>query len=54
MILKHDLNGSRCSSIHLNNLCKRTGRKYFEQEGQMYLYLKQEGQDVPLLLTWIP
>ena len=53
MILEHDLKGSRCSSIHLNNLCKRTGCKYLEQEGQMYLYLKQEGQDVPLLLTWV-
>ena len=46
MILKHDLKGRRYSSIHLNNLCKRTGCKYFEQEGQMYLYLKQEGQNV--------
>ena len=44
---------SRYSSVHLNNLCKHTGCKYFEQEGQMF-YFKQEGQDVPILLTWLP
>ena len=42
---------SRYSSVHLNNLCKQTGCKYFEQEGQMSLYFKQEGNDVPILLT---
>ena len=25
-----------------------------EQEGKMSLYFKQEGQDVPILLTWLP
>ena len=45
---------SRCSSIHLNNLCKQTGCEYFEQEGQMSLYFKQEGKDVLILLTWLP
>ena len=39
--------------MHLNNLCKQTGCKYFEQEGQLSLYFKQEGQDMPILLTWL-
>ena len=52
------LKGSRCSSVHIINMCKQTGCKYFEQEGQMSLYFeqegqmslyfKQEGQDVPI------
>ena len=42
------LKGSRCSSEHLNNLCKQAGSKDVEQEGQMSLYFKQEGQDVPI------
>ena len=47
------LKGSRCSSVHSNNLCKQTGCKYFEHKGQMSLYFKREGQDVPILLTWL-
>ena len=38
----------------LKNLCKQTGSKCVEQEGQMSLYFKQEGQDVPILITWLP
>ena len=49
MILKYDL-----KEADLNNLCKQTGCNYFEQEGQMSLYFKEEGQDVPILLTWLP
>ena len=49
------LKGSRCSSVHLNNLCKQTKCKYFEHEGQIFRgFFKQEGQDVHILLTWLP
>ena len=48
------LKGNRCSLVHLNNMCKHTGFKYFEQEGQMSLYFKQDGQYVRILLTCLP
>ena len=53
MILKHDLKEADVV-VHLNNLCKQTGCKYFEHEAQISRFFKQEGQYVRILLTWLP
>ena len=50
MILNHDLKETDAVQ-YMQITCKQTGSKYFEKEGN---YFKQEDQDVPILLTWLP